>query len=336
MQAPLARDVTSGFLRNVRRRLVHDHHQVTLGMVLQHLPQELHDLLRSDPLAEQLKYQASLSTQSRHGRYPAAFARDCNVSGLAAEFPCLSKKRGQRYVRLVLEVQNCPEFLDGSANARRFGPQPFFPCFLVQLKVSAFGLLIRKARIPQAPPHRVFGERDSILLANHLSQPTDSPQVRFKAEMRGWFQYHIIEGLHVKGTQQAWPTASRATLQAPTPLRDKSAHPTKQCRPIHPVGVGNLTYRLATLHRKHGTGPRVKRRVPSLAHAQVRIKPLALRQGQRLQFLCGEPYFAISPTSDNLIVGTNRLWERAGPAGDRGWVRLSDPLAGGSLVSALA
>ena len=50
MKPPLVLNVAGGHLRHMRRRLIHDHHHVAVGMIGQHLAEEVDHLDRGDSL----------------------------------------------------------------------------------------------------------------------------------------------------------------------------------------------------------------------------------------------------------------------------------------------
>src|SRR5438552_8595296 len=269
-----------------------------VGVVLQHLSQELHDFLGSDAPGEQLKYKSSLAAQGGHRCYATPFTGDSRFRCLRPECPRLAQKRGQRNVRLVLKVQNRPEFPYRCANSRRFALEPLLSSVLADFEVSPLRLLVGEARVPQSSPHRILRNRHSILLSYHLPQATHRPQISLKPKVRSRLQNDVVKGLHIERSQQPWTPTPTAPLQSTFSLRGEAAYPTKKCSTIHTVRFRNLTHRLPALNRQHGRRPNVERRVPSLAHAQVRSDSAILGQGHMLQFLCGEPYLTIMHDRD--------------------------------------
>jgi len=83
-------------LGSVRRRLVHDHDQVSLVMVFQHLGQEVNDLLRCDPFIVESKDQTAATCDRRHRRNAPTFSGHLLFGRLPARRPGFPQRHGER------------------------------------------------------------------------------------------------------------------------------------------------------------------------------------------------------------------------------------------------
>jgi len=73
MKPVLAFNTRRCLFRDMRRRLVHYDDQVSLAMILQHLGQEVNDLLRSDPFVMELEDQTATAGVADIAETPARF-----------------------------------------------------------------------------------------------------------------------------------------------------------------------------------------------------------------------------------------------------------------------
>lgn len=237
-----------------------------LGVMPQHLPEEVDHFRRGDPFVEQAKQHMSFAADCRHRGHAAPFAGHSCRRRLATRRPSLAQQGCQRNVRFVLKVQDGPVFLDLRANLRDIVLQPFFARLLVDLEVLPLRFLIRQADFTQPSPDRIQRDHGVVLGPQHLMHPTDGPQVGFKSERRRGLQDDVVPVISCKFRDLAWPTTAHSTLQPSAAIRFVPLSPTKQRGAIHAKRRGNARDTHAAPQSIHCFRANFNRRITARIH----------------------------------------------------------------------
>src|SRR3990172_5373762 len=104
---------------------------MTLAVMIEHVSQEVNDLVRSNPLLMQDKQEMPSPADRRKSSNSSTFSGDLTLRGLSAWCPRLAQKCRQGNVRLVLKVKNRPVFPHRFAYLGQRALQPFLTCLLV-------------------------------------------------------------------------------------------------------------------------------------------------------------------------------------------------------------
>src|SRR5688572_17436893 len=158
------------------------------GVVAQQLSQEINDFSRGNPLVMQTEHQTTPRADRRQRRDAATFPGDRHFPWLSSDGPCLAQEGGQGNRCLVLAVQNRPEISERSANLGEGFLLPAFPLYGVRLEVLPLGSLPGQPCVPQASPHRIFGNGFRKAVGQNLVEAVYCPQIAFKAVTRGGSQ----------------------------------------------------------------------------------------------------------------------------------------------------
>ena len=177
MKPPLVRNVAGGHLRHMRRRLIHDHHQVAVGMIGQHLTEEVDHLDRGDSLLVKAEEKVAGFANGRHGCDTSPFPRHPGLRRLAAGCPGLAEESGERDVRFILKIQDSTVFSDCPTDSRDLRPNPLLPGLLIDFIVRALWLLVRQICIAKPPPDGILGHFNVVNLRDDCPQPSHGPQI---------------------------------------------------------------------------------------------------------------------------------------------------------------
>ena len=195
---------------SMRRRLVHDHHQVPLAMVLQHLEKKVYDLLRSDPFIMESKDQAATTRDRGHGRHAATLPGNFLLRRLATRCPGFSQQRCEGNIRFVLKIQDRVVLSHGGTDLRQLCAHPCLPLLLRQLEVLSFGLLIRQARFMQPPHDGLFRQEHMELRLNDLNQSPRGPEVCLISVLGGRSQNNACQSIRVEMLDLPWASTYRS------------------------------------------------------------------------------------------------------------------------------
>src|SRR5271166_6039378 len=120
---------------------------MTLAVMAQHVSQEVNHLVRSNPLLVQGKEEMSSSADRRKSGDSSPFSSDLTLGCLSARCPRLPQERCQRYVCLVLKIENRPVFPHCFSYSWQCVFQPFLTCLVIRLEVLTFRFLVRQSRL---------------------------------------------------------------------------------------------------------------------------------------------------------------------------------------------
>ncbi len=235
-------------------------------MMFQHLRKEVDHFARRNALFEQPKQQVSRFADGGHCCDSATFASDSGCGRLTARRPCLAQECCQRDVRLVLEIEDRPVFLDTFANLRHFVTSPFSPRFLVDLVVFSLRFLVRQSSFPQPTPNSVSRNGNVILLLNHAMQAANGPQIRLVSKRGCRPQHNRTKFTFIQFFQFSRATAARPARETCFAILLVSTQPAMQglsCNTIRIRGIANCP---TTLHCLHSTNANFNSRVSFLAH----------------------------------------------------------------------
>ncbi len=232
--------------------------------MLQHLSEEVDHFLGTDSFLVQFENEPTRSIDCGNRRNPSPLARYLLTRRQSTRSPGLSQKSSQRYVRLILKIQQSPVFLHGFADFRGLGRHPLLTSFLVHFKILPLRLLIGQAGIPQPSPDSVMRNRGLIFLLYNSVQATNRPQLGFIPKIRRRLQNDFPKSLLVEVFEQARPPTYLLSLKPKQAICIMSSNPPKERGSIDAKGFGNVAHRQATGDSFNGSDPNFKGRVPSL------------------------------------------------------------------------
>src|ERR1700722_10288232 len=167
----------------MRRSLIHNYYQMSLFMVLQHLPQKMNDLFRGNPFIIQVKQKPALTIDGRHRRHATSFACYLLARCSATWSPGLTQEGCQRYVCLILKIQQSPKITDRLANFGGVGTQPLLTSLFVQFKVLPFRFLAGQPGVTQSSPNTDFRQVEGKFFPKYLPHTADCPKIGFKPKI---------------------------------------------------------------------------------------------------------------------------------------------------------
>ena len=284
--------------------------------MVQHLSQEVNDLVRSNPFLMQGEQEVSLPADRRKGGDSSPFASDLPLGCLSTWCPRLPEEGCQRNVRFVLKIENRPVFPHCFPYLGQCLFQPFLTCLLIRLEVLTFRFLVRQPCLTKPSPDRVPRHNDLQLRLYDLMYPCYGPKISFKSEPCRRLENEVPEALAVYSSQLPGPSAPNLPMQPSFSIPLVPFHPSKQGRAICIVCPRNLANGHALAQDcLHCSCPNFIRRVPSVTHSDGLSRHKRLASILMLQIYCDEPYDRLAHDQLDVDGHNGLLITQAGGAG---------------------